>query len=77
MPAASIWITLEIAEAECAWGRANAAFNLWLPFNRRIMKRVIPFYVPNNFKPKATIDAIPRRSAKVIEFRPSEVKKPA
>jgi hypothetical protein len=45
---------------------------------RRAVSRVIPFYVPKSFRLPVKVQEVPSRSlAKVIEFRPSAVKKPA
>ncbi len=42
------------------------------------MGRVIPFYIPDGFKPRARgKEGAQREASKVIEFRPAEAKKPA
>jgi hypothetical protein len=42
------------------------------------MSRVVPFYIPDGFKPKVKVKWVAQRDAvKVIEFRPVEAKKPA
>jgi len=42
------------------------------------MGRVIPFCIPDGFKPSVKVKwAAQREAGKVIEFRPAQVKKPA
>jgi len=42
------------------------------------MGRVVPFYIPDSFKPRVrTKSETQREPARVIEFRPAKVKKPA
>jgi hypothetical protein len=42
------------------------------------MGRVIPFYVPEAFRPKGKVERQPEREpGKVIPFRPAAAKKPA
>lgn len=57
---------------DCDWIRVR----LW--HKAEVMSRVIPFYVPDTFKPKTTPKGVGKREpAKVIQFRPAEAKKPA
>ncbi len=42
------------------------------------MGRVIAFHIPDGFKPRVKVKEVAQREAgKVIEFRPTEAKKPA
>jgi hypothetical protein len=41
------------------------------------MSRLIPFYVPDAFRQKVKVERAANESAKVIEFRPPQAKKPA
>jgi hypothetical protein len=46
--------------------------------NRRVVSRVIPFYIPKGFKPRVKVKIAPASAAaRVIEFRSAEAKKPA
>jgi hypothetical protein len=40
------------------------------------MGRVIPFHIPDGFKPRVK-EVAQHEAGKVIEFRPAEAKKPA
>ena len=45
---------------------------------RRVMGLVIPFYIPDDFKPRVKVKWVAQREGgKVIEFRPAEAKKSA
>ena len=62
------------------WAKPNWCWPLVVAalIKRRVMGRVIPFHIPDGFKPRMKVKEVAQREAgKVIEFRPAEAKRPA